>query len=156
MAGLHDRQCLFMHHPELGHCGVAMVQTPSAQQTALFKSRDGSRLLEAVVEHLAAQLGIPRSGDPDVDRRRVNERLRARAAGIREEPLQYYFVYQDAIARSTGLDAAWELALTSLGDPQGLPHLALVRMQGKHDDAELKVEALVAEARDSPTDRGAK
>jgi nucleoside phosphorylase len=154
MAGLHGRQCQFIHHPELGHCGVAMVRVPSIEQTALFKSRDGSRLLEAVVEQLAAQLGVPRSGDPDVDRRRVNERLRVRAAGIREEPLQYYFVYQDAVARPTGLDAAWELTLASLGDAHGLPQLALIRMQGRHDDAEFKVEALVAEARDTPADRG--
>jgi hypothetical protein len=63
-------------------------------------------------------------------------------------------VYQDAVARPAGLDAAWQLALTSLGDSQGLPQLALIRMQGKHDDAEFKVEAFVAEAGDSPGHRG--
>ena len=105
-----------------------------------------------MVEQLAAQLGIPRSGDRDVDRRRVNEALRVRAAGIHEEPLQYYFVYRDEAASPTGAGAAWELVLTSLGDPQGLPRLALIRMQGKHDDAELAVEALVTGARrDAPT-----
>jgi nucleoside phosphorylase len=154
MAGLHDRRCEFIHHPEIGPCGVAMVHVPPTQQTALFKSRDGSRLREAVVEQLAAQLRIIRSGDRDLDRRRVNEALRIRAAGIHEEPLRYYFVYRDEAASSAGASAAWELVFTSLGEPQGLPRLALIRMQGKHDDAELAIEALVKGASQDGSTRG--
>jgi hypothetical protein len=142
MAGLHGRQCEFVHHPEIGPCGVAMVQVPATHQTALFKSR--SRLLEGVVTQLAQQLRVVRSGRPDLDRRRVNEALRVRAAGIHEEALRYYFVYRDEAANPAGAGAEWELAFTALGDPQGLPRLALIRMQGEHDDAELAIEALLA------------
>lgn len=155
MAGLHGRQCEFIHHPELGHCGVAMVHVPAAQQTALFTSRDGARLLEGVAKHLADQLGVPLTGDRDVDLRSVNTELRIRAAGFPEEPLQYYFVYRDEAAGPVEPGAAWTLALTSLGDESGLPHLALVRMQGKRDHAEIDVARLVAGAsRDVTTHRG--
>lgn len=156
MAGLHGRQCDFVYDPEIGPCGVAMVNVPATHQTALFKSRDGARLREAVVAQLAQQLRVVRSGDLDLDRRRVNEALRVRAAGIREEPLHYYFVYRDT-DRAANPDEAgveWELAVTALGDPRGVPRLALVRMQGKHGDAELAIEALVTEMlRDEPSSR---
>lgn len=154
VAGLYDRQCQFTHHPELGHCGVAMVRIPSAQQTAVFKSRDGSRWVEGVVEHLAAQLGIPLSGDRDADLRSVNMELQVRAAGFPEDPLQYYFVYRDEAAGPLEPSAAWELALTSLGGQSGLPDLVLIRMQGKRTAAEIDLERLVAGASRDVSTRG--
>jgi hypothetical protein len=145
MAGLHGRQCEFMYHPDIGPCGVAMLNVPAAHQTTLFKSRDHSRLREAVVSQLAQQLRVVRSGNLDLDRRRVNEALRVHAAGIREEPLHYYFVYRDTdrVRNSTEAGTEWELAVTALGAAEGVPRLALIRMQGEHDDAELAIEALL-------------
>jgi len=156
MAGMYGRQCEFVYDPEVGPCGVAMVNVPAAHQTALFKTRDGSRLREAVIAQLAQQLRVVRSGNPDLDRRRVNEALRVRAAGIHEEPLHYYFVYRatDKAANPDDASAEWELVVTALGDPEGVPRLTLVRMQGKHDDAELAIEALVAEVLRDPSRGG--
>jgi len=146
MAGLHGRQCEFVHHPEIGPCGVAMVHVPAVHQTALFKSRDRSRLIEDVIAQLAQQLGVVRSGRPDLDRHRVNAALRVRAMGYHGKPRRYYFVYRDeAAANLAEAGAEWELALTALGDPQGVPRLALIRMQGQHSDAELAVERLLAD-----------
>ena len=45
--------------------------------------------------------------------------------------------------------------LTSLGDESGLPHLALIRMQGKRDHAEIDIARLVSGAsRDVAARRG--
>jgi hypothetical protein len=52
-------------------------------------------------------------------------------------------VYQDDAANPAGAGVEWELALTALGDPQGVPRLALIRMQGQHEDDELSIEALL-------------
>jgi len=143
MAGMHSRNCEFVHLPEIGLCGVAMVHVPATHQTALLKSMDQSRLIEGVVAQLAQQLGIASDSRPDLVRRKVDAALRVHAMGIYEEPLRYYFVYRDEAANPVGADAEWELAFTALGDLQGVPRLALVRMQGEHDDAELAIEALV-------------
>jgi hypothetical protein len=144
MAGLHGRQCEFVYQPEIGPCGVAMVHVPATHKTALFKSRDGSRMVEAVVTQIAQQLGVVCSGRLDLDLIRVDEALRVRAAGIYEEPLHYYFVYQDEAANREKVDAEWGLTLTALGDPQSVPRLALIRMQGKYDRAQIAVEELLA------------
>jgi hypothetical protein len=156
MSGLHDRPCDFVHHPEIGPCGVAMVHVPPAHQTALFKTRNRSRLVAGMVEQLAQQLrGVVRSGQPELDRRRVNEALRAAATPIHEEPRHYYFVYRDEAANPQGPSVEWELTLTALGDSNGLPHLALVRMQGEHDDATVALEALLTRMlEDAPPSRG--
>jgi hypothetical protein len=155
MAGLHDQPCDFIYHPEIGPCGYAMVHVPARNQTAMFKSRDRSRVVSDVVEQLAQQLRVVRSGQPELDRRRVNEALRAAATPIHEESLHYYFVYRDEAANPTGPNAEWELTLMSLGDPNGLPRLALVRMQGEHDDATVALEALLNRILgDAPPSRG--
>jgi nucleoside phosphorylase len=156
MAGLSGRACEFVMLPEVGPAGAAMVQVPASQQTTLFRSRNGTRLREGVVAQLAQQLSIIRSvpPDPELDRERVNETLRARAAGIHEEPVRYYLVYRDQSADPAVSGAEWELALTGLGDSDGVPGLALIRMQGKRVKSEGEIEVLLSEILRGVSPRG--
>ena len=146
IAGRDRRHCRFAHRAGENPCGVAMVQLPASQRTAIFKKADRvtGELIEKLVEQLSVPLDVATSESKDVDRRRVEAELRVRKHGVGEERMGYYFVFRDADASAAGADTLWELTMNTLTGPSGLPSLALVRMQGEPHDDELLVERLVA------------
>jgi hypothetical protein len=137
MAGWVGRRCFFEHRAGAEPYGVGAVQIPAAAQTALFASEQ--HLLESVVLQLARQLDVGGLSFRE-QRMRVAAALRSRDQRKGFERMRYYFLFRDA-ASPDDPAGLWCLARMTL---QGLPRLALVRMQGQLSDAEADLEESVA------------
>jgi nucleoside phosphorylase len=146
MAGWTGRRCFFEHKAGDEPYGVGAVQIPAAAQTALFTSE--RHLLEEVVHQLRRQLG---TGGLNLheQRTKVQATLRIQGRRVAAHRMRYYFLFHDAA--SPGDPAAtWRLAQSTFHREDGLPSLALVRMQGRGDDDEADLEACIAEILKAP------
>lgn len=136
MAGWVGRRCYFEHRAGAEPYGVGAIQIPAAAQTALFASEQ--HLFESVVMQLARQLDVGGLSFHE-QRTRVTAALRSRDQRKSPDRMRYYFLFRDA-ASPDDPAALWRLARTTL---QGLPRLALIRMQGQLSDAEADLEEYV-------------
>lgn len=140
MAGWVGRQCCFEHKSGTEPYGVGAVQLPATAQTALFTSEQ--HLLDAVVKQLVSQLKVG-GLNPYEERTRVQAELETRSERRGLERMRYYFLFHDA-ASPDNSTALWNIARTTLHGDTGLPSLVLVRMLGKIQPDEAKLESRIA------------
>ena len=150
LAGAHDRACKFRFERGRLPFGVGLVRAPAASDAAVFT--DGPRLVEAVVQQIAARIGF----EVEFSRIKVDKEaaalrtgmvqtaLRLDRAGITPGRLQYYFLFQDEEHPSDVLaNQFWTLTRDALSAE--LDELQVVRMGRNPARDELEITIMIHE-----------